>query len=136
MLKIDPGVRAKGGGIFMKLSTKALLSSLVAAAVNAVPAKQRTVSQRETLRYEKVLQKHDRKCELRAGVLGISTLAFKDQIKRRSLSEVVKRYGFIDERSFYVAVVGKIRDELHHRGWTPQRVDRFTMSRAVRLPSV
>lgn len=117
----------------MRISTKALLSSLVAATLNAAPAKYRQVSQREVSRYERMLQKHDRKGELRATVLGIDPQVFRDNERKYSLMQIVRRYGFSDERVFYMALAAKIREELYRRGWTPRRVAAFQDERLTRV---
>lgn len=109
----------------MKLSTKALASSLIAAAINALPGRKRPVAQREAARYERILQKHDRKGELRASVLGVTPQEFKRLQKAHSLGEIVHQFGFQDEQSFYIAVVGRIKAELRQRGWNNQRLYRF-----------
>ncbi len=117
----------------MKLSTKALLSSLVAATVNAAPTRARLATQKHERRYEKILEKHDRKGELRATVLGINAQQFRHEERRRSLAEIVRQRGFSDERAFYHALIGKIREELHLRGWTSQRIHAFEASRLHRI---
>lgn len=117
----------------MKLSTKSLSSALVAALVNSTSGKNHIASQRHERRYERVLEKHDRKGELRASVLGLDELEFRKQGRRYPLSRIVSLYGFENERAFYRAVVGKIREELRIRGWTPQRIAYFEMTRLQRI---
>lgn len=117
----------------MKLATKSLLSSLIAAIVNAAPSRNHIVPQRRERRYERVLQKNDRKGELRAAVLGIDCMEFRHQERRRSLAEIVRSYGFRDERAFYRALIAKIHDELKHRGWTMQRIQQFEIGQLQRL---
>ena len=117
----------------MKLSTKALLSSLVAAAIHATPSKYPLVPQRHLERYGQLLRKHDRKGELRSAVLGITPQEFKASERRYSLSRIVRLHGFSDEKAFYRALTGKIHDELHRRGWTQQRIERFEMGRLLRV---
>ena len=117
----------------MKLSTKSLLSALVAATVNSAPHTHHLTSQRHERRYEKVLQKHDRKGELRASVLGMDAVDFRQQERKYTMSRIVNLYGFQDERAFYRAVVGKIRQELRSRGWTPERIQYFEAARLQRI---
>lgn len=117
----------------MKLATKSLLSALVAAIVNAAPNAYRIISQRDMRRYERILEKHDRKGELRASILGIPSVDFRQKERKHSLSEIVRVYGFSNERAFYQALVAKIREELRHRGWTLQRIHTFEDSRLRRI---
>lgn len=119
--------------VAMKLSTKALLSSLVAASVNCLPSRRQMITQREARRYERVLEKHDRKGELRASVLGIDSPEFREKERHQSLASIVRRYGFENEQAFYRALIGKIRDELHNRGWSIRRIEAYEMSRLARL---
>lgn len=117
----------------MKLSTKALLSSLTASIVNAAPSRQRLAQPRKELRYERLLHKHDRKGELRASVLGINSVDFRTQERKRSLARIVRSYGFSDERAFYRALTAKIHDELRRRGWTPRRIEQFEVNQLQRM---
>ena len=117
----------------MKLSTKALLSSLVAASVNCLPSRRQLITQREAERYEKVIEKHDRKGELRASVLGIDSPEFREKERHQSLARIVRRYGFANEQAFYLALMGKIRDELRRRGWSLRRIEAYEISRFARL---
>lgn len=117
----------------MKLTTKSLLSSLVAAIINSVPSAYHTVSRRVAERYERILEKHDRKGELRAAVLGLDPVEFRKQERKHSLEAIVRTYGFVDEHAFYRALMGKIRDELHHRGWTSKRIQSFEESSLRRI---
>lgn len=117
----------------MKLTTKALLSSLTAALVNATPSSYQVVSQRRKRRYEKILEKQDRKGELRAAVLGVESIDFRSQGRKLSLGELVRTYGFSDEGAFYGAVAAKIHDELRRRGWTLKRIQRYEKMRLGRV---
>lgn len=117
----------------MKLTTKSLLSALTAAIVNATPKTYRIVSQRRERRYERILEKHDRKGELRASVLGIESIDFRDEERKQPLSDLVRTYGFSDERAFYSAVVAKIHEELRRRGWTLGRIHRYEETRLARV---
>lgn len=117
----------------MKLSTKSLLSSLVSSIVNATPSRYRLTSQREERRWERILEKHDRKGELRAAVLGIDPFEFRKKWRAHSLAAVVRSRGFPDERAFYRAVIPKIHDELRRRGWTARRIEQFEASKLRRV---
>jgi uroporphyrinogen-III synthase len=91
------------------------------------------ITQREARRYERVLEKHDRKGELRASVLGIDSPEFREKERHHSLANIVKNYGFDNEQAFYRALIGKIREELHKRGWSFRRIEAYEMSRLARL---
>jgi hypothetical protein len=89
--------------------------------------------QRQESQFDRLLQRHDRKGELRADVLGISPLELRDSLKRMPFDQITKRYGFKSTRSFRIALFGKIKNELHARGWTNQRIERFVLARSSRL---
>lgn len=115
----------------MRISTKTLASLLLVTAVTtAVPklGKQRRASQ-----FDRLLQRHDRKCELRAELLGLTPLQFRDLQKRKSFDEIIRKSGFSNERAFRLALLGKLKSELHHRGWTMQRIERYVAVRSPRL---
>lgn len=115
----------------MRIPTKTLASLLLVTAVaTAVPGMGR---RRQESHFDRLLQRHDRKGELRAEVLGLNPLVFRDMQKRMTTTEIVRKRGFSTERAFRLALLGKLKDELHHRGWTPQRIERFVMARSARL---
>jgi hypothetical protein len=120
----------------MRISTKTLASLLLVTAVMAAapgigknPKKQR----RQETQFDRILQHHDRKAELRAEILGIDPLVFRDMQKRMTFSEIARRSGFASERAFRLALLGKLKNELHHRGWTARRIERFVVARSGRL---
>ena len=114
----------------MKISTKTLASLLLVTAVaTAVPGSKR----RRESQFERLMQRHDRKGELRAEILGLTPLQFRDLQKKKSFGEIVRRGGFTSERAFRLAFLGKLKDELHHRGWTAQRIERYVLARSPRL---
>lgn len=82
---------------------------------------------------ERVYQHHDRKLELRASVLGISPEKLRAQLKEKSLTTIVKKHGFKDELSFYVAVTGKLKNELRQRGWSERKIEERIQKRLARL---
>lgn len=84
-------------------------------------------------RLERVYQHHDRKHELRASVLGISPEELREQLKAKSLETIVKKHGFKDRLAFYVALTGKLKDELHHRGWSERKIEEYVQKRLARL---
>ncbi len=117
----------------MKIATKSLLSALIAAIVNTRSGVYRTIPQRREQRYRRILEKHDRKGELRASVLGINSMDFRYKERQYPLSEIVSSYGFSDERAFYGALASKIREELRFRGWTPQKIKQFETMQLQRV---
>lgn len=116
----------------MKLSTKELTSLLLAATMSAMPGVRRLRNKKGEHRYERVLQKHDRKAELRASVLGIAADEFRLRERRQSFEEIAKSCGFASERAFHAALAGKLKAELRLRGWTPNRIERYTALRLQR----
>ena len=120
----------------MRISTKTLASLLLVTAVAvAVPgigkipgAKRRRESQ-----FDRLLQRHDRKGELRAEILGLNPLTFRDMQKRMSFEEIVKRHGFSNARTFRLALLGKLRNELRARGWTARKIDHYMLTRRGRM---
>ena len=119
----------------MRISTKTLASLLLVTAVmTAAPGigKKQRKGRRET-QFDRLLQKHDRKGELRADVLGIPSFAFRDMQKHMTFDEIVRRSGFSSVRAFRLALLGKLKAELRQRGWTTQRIERYMIARSGRL---
>lgn len=119
----------------MRMSTKTLTSLLLVTAVAAavpgiskIPGTKRRESQ-----FDRILQRHDRKGELRAEVLGMNSLEFRDMQKRVPFKEIIHRSGFKNDRAFRLALFGKLKTELRQRGWSPQRIDHFVTARSGRL---
>lgn len=120
----------------MKLSTKTVATLLVATTVAAaVPGLSRvTVSKRwRESRFDHLLQRHDRKGELRAELLGISPHEFRQLSRTLSLEEIIKSCGIDSVRTFRVALAGKLRDELRIRGWSRARIDTYVLRRTLRV---
>lgn len=120
----------------MRIATKTVATLLLVTAVaSAVPGASRLSrsKRRQESQFDRLLQRHDRKGELRAEILGLNPLAFRDMQKRLTFTEIVRRSGFANERAFRLALLGKLKDELHHRGWTPQRIERYMVARSGRL---
>lgn len=86
-------------------------------------------------RLERLYQRHDRKLEIRASVLGISPAELREQLKAKSLDVVVKKYGFRDRAAYYVALTGKLKDELRKRGWSERKLEVLVQKRLARLGS-
>lgn len=118
----------------MRIPTKTLASLLLMTAVAAaVPGiGSRAVRQKES-QFDRILQRHDRKGELRASVLGVEPHVFRDMQKHMTFQEIAKRRGFRTIRAFRVALFGKLKNELRHRGWTSQRIERYMAARQSRV---
>jgi hypothetical protein len=120
----------------MRISTKTLASLLIVTAVAAAvpgisklpPARKRHASQ-----FDRLLQRHDRKGELRAEILGLDPLVFRDMQKRATFTEIAHRRGFKTDRAFRLALFGKLRAELHQRGWTLKRINHYVIARSGRV---
>jgi hypothetical protein len=120
----------------MRISTKTLASLLLVTAVAAaVPGagKVQTGKKRHESKYDRLLQRHDRKGEIRAEILGLDPLAFRDMQKKLSFDEIIRRYGFKNRRAFRLALLGKLKNELRQRGWTAHKIEHYVLSRRSRL---
>lgn len=119
----------------MRLSTRTLASLLVVTAVAAtvpgiskIPGRKRRRGQ-----FDRILQRHDRKGELRAEVLGIDPAKFRAEQKKLSFEEIARKSGFQNARSFRLALLGKLKDELHKKGWSYGRIEKFVATRRSRV---
>ncbi len=119
----------------MRISTKTLASLLLVTAVmSAAPGiGKRQHGRRQESQFDRILQRHDRKGELRASVLGIQPSVLKSMQKRMAFEDIVRKSGFSTVRAFRFALMGKLKDELRHRGWTAQRIERYVIARSSRL---
>lgn len=120
----------------MKISTKTLASLLLVTAVAAaVPGISRMPGnrRRQESQFDRLLQRHDRKGEIRAEILGLDPLTFRTMQKKKSFDEIAKTRGFSNPRAFRLALLGKLRGELHHRGWTARKIDNYMVARRGRL---
>jgi hypothetical protein len=120
----------------MRISTKTLASLLLVTAVAvAVPgiSKLSGGRRRHESQFDRLLQRHDRKGEIRAEILGLDPLTFRDMQKKVPFNEIAKQRGFSTPRAFRLALLGKLRNELHQRGWTTRKIDHFVVSRRDRM---
>ncbi len=120
----------------MRISTKTVASLLLVTAVaTAIPgiSKLGGSKRRQESQFDRLLQRHDRKGELRAEILGLDSLVLRDMQKRMSFDEIIRRNGFSNVRAFRLALLGKLKNELHQRGWTNRRIDRYVITRSSRL---
>lgn len=116
----------------MKISTKTL-ASLLAATASSSKREGSEGTWRQRGRLERLLRHHDRKCELRAELLGLSPQWFRSMQKKTSFESVVRQRGFLNEDEFMKALHGRIRAELHNRGWTFSRMNAYVERREQRL---
>lgn len=120
----------------MRISTKTLASLLLVTAVAAtVPGMSRMPGSkhRRESQFDRLLQRHDRKGELRADVLGVDPYEFRSMQKKLSFDEIARRRGFSSARDFRLALLGKFKDELHQRGWTAKRIEQYMLARSGRI---
>lgn len=120
----------------MRLPIKSLASLLLVTAVAAaVPGMSSKLpgGKRQESRFDRLLQKHDRKGELRASVLGLEPAAFRAMLKRMPFETIVRKQGFTSVRAFRLALLGKLKNELRERGWSNRQIDRYVAVRSSRL---
>lgn len=118
----------------MRLATKTLESLLTAtSAIVDAPKTAVTGGTKLWVRFDRILQRHDRKGELRASLLGISAEQFRELQKKSSFEDLVRRFGFRDLHGYCQALLGKVKDELRLKGWSQARIDQFMHARVDRL---
>lgn len=120
----------------MRISTKTVTSLLLVTAVAAaVPGISRMPGskRRQESQFDRLLQRHDRKGELRAEILDMDPLVFRDMQKRMSFEAIAKYRGFPNARAFRFALLGRLKNELHQRGWTTKKIERYMVARSGRL---
>ena len=120
----------------MKMSTKTIASLMVVTAVaSAMPGASRlgVPRQRRKSQFDKLLAVHNRKGELRAEILGISALTFRQMSRTRSFAQIVRECGIGSTRAFRLALFGRLRDELLRRGWSRAKIDAYMTARVVRV---
>lgn len=119
-----------------RLPTKTITSLLVVTAVAAaIPGisqigrrKQKAVSQ-----FDRLLQRHDRKGELRAEVLNMTPEVFRDAGRRMPFDRICRQAGFATPRAFRLALLGRLRHELRQRGWTAHQINGYVLARSDRI---
>lgn len=112
----------------MKLATNTL-ESLLAATSAALHGARRP---EKIQKLERILRRHDRKGELRARILAMTPQHFKQMSRRFSFEQLVHQAGFSDVDGFCHALMGKLREELHLRGWSRARIERLVVMNATR----
>lgn len=118
------------------LATLVLIGIISLSPVNVAALGAVTQDDRANIkRLERLYQRHDRKLEIRASLLGISPAELRDQLKAKSLDVIVKKYGFRDRAAYYIALTGKLKDELRKRGWSERKLEVLVQKRLARLSS-
>lgn len=121
----------------MKMSTKTvatlLLVTAVAAAVPGLSEKIPGTKRRRESQFDRLLQRHDRKGELRAEVLGMDTRTFRRDQKRLAFAVIARQRGFKTVRDFRIALMGRLKNELHQRGWSSGRIEHYVLTRSTRV---
>lgn len=123
----------------MKLSTKTVATLLVVtAAAAAAPGLSQIAipKKRRESQFDRLLATHDRKCELRAEILGVSPHEFRRLRRSMSMDQLIQFCGFYNKRDFRVALLGYLRNELLERGWSRERIDSYILTRAPRMATV
>ena len=125
----------------MKIATKSLAVLLIVTMLtlssgshaSAKPSRSGSLVPRNINRLQRIQNRHDKKHELRASVLGISPDELKQELKNHNFDQILKRHGFKTRLDFQKAVVGKLKDELKRRGWSDRKIDKFLQKRSHRL---
>lgn len=119
----------------MRLSTKTVATLLVATAAARASSdvRQRPWDGHRKSQFDRLLQRHDRKGELRAEILGLDPLTFRDMQKHMTLEVIVRQNGFRNTKLFLQALFGRLKGELRRRGWTTHRIESYLALRRERL---
>ena len=119
----------------MRLPIKTVASLLLVTAVAAaVPGISKLPGgKRQESKFDRLLQRHDRKGELRASVLGLDAATFRTMQRRMKFETIIRRQGFSSVRAFRLALFGKLKNELHGRGWSNKQIERYVTARSSRL---
>ena len=124
----------------MKIPTKALVAVLIVTALSLqtlpVMASSKNFSVRMQRQVQRVQQHHDRKMELRASVLGMTAEELRIELKSKSLEKILKEHGFSSRETFWIALQGKIKDELKKRGLSDERIEKILSKREHRADSL
>lgn len=110
----------------MKLSTKSITSLLEA--VQRAAEKSYSANDTNFRKLERILRRHDRKGDLQASVLGLDVATYRHERRRHTIDEIIKKCGFKDLVTYFQALYGKLRHELHCRGWSMQKLQKLELS--------
>lgn len=121
----------------MKIATKTLVSLLIVTVLTISSSSFASASSgdgmRRESRIERVTRRHDRKLELTADILGITTEQLREELKTSTFDQVLKKHGFKTKEDFRTALAGKIKDELKKRGWSDEKIQKVVDSRLARM---
>lgn len=122
----------------MKIATNTLATILIIAMLtlpnmSVAATSGDTSKRRDDRKLQRVYKHHDRKMELRASVLGLSPIELREQLRQKPFDTLIKQHGFKSRETFHTALIGKMKDELHRRGWSDQKIDKFLQKRMDRL---
>lgn len=120
----------------MKIATKTLVSLLIVTVLtlsNTGFVYASSDTKHKESRIDRITRRHDRKLELRASILGISTEQLREELKVSTFDQVLKKHGFKTRESFRTALAGKIKDELKKRGWSDGKIQKVVHSRLARM---
>jgi hypothetical protein len=115
-----------------QLSTKTIATlTVVTAAAAAVPGISKALPRSNESQFDKLLQRHDRKCEMRAEILNIAPHELKRQLRHMNFEQVLSKAG-MTKRTFRLALLASLRNELRMRGWTTTKIDSYIQIRSPR----
>ncbi len=115
-----------------KLSTKTVATlTVVTAAAAAIPGLTKTALNSSESQFDKLLQRHDRKGDIRAELLNMTPHELKKQLRQHTFDEIISRAG-MTKRTFRLALLGMLRNELRQRGWTTVKIDDYIRIRSLR----
>lgn len=121
----------------MKIATKTLVSLLIVTVLTLSSSGMASASgsdgTRRESRIERITRRHDRKLELTADILGISTERLREELKTSNFDQVLRKHGFKTKKDFRIALFGKIKDELKKRGWSDEKIQKVVDSRLARM---
>ena len=123
----------------MKIATKALMTMLIIAMISLSSATASAMSSESKpvhngdKKLERVYKHHDRKFELRASVLGMTSTELREELRTKPFDTIIKKHGFKNRQSFYTAVSGKVKDELKRRGRSDQKIEKILQKKLNRL---
>lgn len=123
----------------MKIATKTLASILLIAMLSlstvnlAGAVAEGGTSKSNERKLERIYKRLDRKLELRASVLGMSVDELKEQLKTKSFDTILNQHGFKSKEAFNTALTGKLKDELHKRGWSDEKIEKLMQKRLERI---
>lgn len=116
-----------------KVATRTLASIAAISSTSTHRMSVAVADQRIIRALERIYRRHDRKFEIRAALLGVSPLDLRNQMRTMSFDSIVRRYGFRDIETFYIALTGKIKDELRRRGWSEKQLNGMIKKRLNRV---